>query len=142
MRGRRRGDHGASGGVGGPQGSGDEPEVVIALEIVLTPFVVLVGAWLTGSSITNAFIVTAILLMGGVVPSFGRWLATPPRTAGEAWMALLHNDLLRARELLQEDQPAAASARLDAAASNLAQAERPEIHAKIVGKQACLSDML
>jgi tetratricopeptide (TPR) repeat protein len=49
------------------------------------------------------------------------------RTAGEAWMALLQSDLLRARELLQEDQPAAATARLDTAASNVAQAEQPEI---------------
>ena len=54
-------------------------------------------------------------------------LRSAPRTRGEAWMALLLNDLLRARELLHEDQTAQASARLDAAEADLRFAARPQV---------------
>ncbi len=54
-------------------------------------------------------------------------LQSAPGTRGEAWMALLLNDLLRARELLHEDQTAQASARLDAAEADLQFATRREI---------------
>jgi tetratricopeptide (TPR) repeat protein len=52
--------------------------------------------------------------------------STPP-TQGEAWIALLLNDLLRARELLHEDQALEASARLDAVEADLHFAARPQI---------------
>ena len=52
--------------------------------------------------------------------------STPP-TLGEAWMALLLNDLLRAQEFLHEDQTVEASARLDAVEADLQFAARPQI---------------
>jgi len=54
-------------------------------------------------------------------------LQSAHRTRGEAWMALLLNDLLRAREFLSEDRTVAASARLDAAEADLQFAARQEI---------------
>jgi len=54
-------------------------------------------------------------------------LQSAPGTRSEAWMALLLNDLLRARELLHEDQTAQASARLNAAEADLRLAARPQV---------------
>ena len=54
-------------------------------------------------------------------------LQSSPPTRGEAWVALLLNDLLRARELISEDLTAEAAARLDAVEADLQFAARPEI---------------
>ncbi len=54
-------------------------------------------------------------------------LQSSPPTRGEAWMALLNSDLLRARELVHQDQTTEASARLDAVEADLHFASRPQI---------------
>jgi tetratricopeptide (TPR) repeat protein len=55
--------------------------------------------------------------------------SSPPQRS-EAWMAVLNNDLLRARKLLHSDQEDEASARLDAAEADLQRAARPQIIAR------------
>ncbi len=52
------------------------------------------------------------------------------QAAGEAWMVVLLNDLLKARELLQEDRANGASERLDAAERSIDLASRPELVAR------------
>jgi len=52
-------------------------------------------------------------------------LASSPRARREAWMALLHNDILQARKLLQEDRPSQASIRLAAAERDVDRSARP-----------------
>ncbi len=54
-------------------------------------------------------------------------LQSAPRARGEAWMALLLNDLMRTRELISEDQTARVSERLEAVEADLRFAARPEI---------------
>lgn len=53
--------------------------------------------------------------------------AGDPRRAAEAWMSVLQNDLLRARELVTGDELEAARARLDLAETDLSRAASSEI---------------
>ncbi len=53
-----------------------------------------------------------------------------PGARGEAWMALLHNDLLRARGLLSDNRADAATARIDAAEKDVHRAARSQIIAR------------
>jgi tetratricopeptide (TPR) repeat protein len=53
--------------------------------------------------------------------------AADPRRAAEAWMAVLQNDLMRARDLVTGDELEAARARLDLAEADLSRAARPEV---------------